>query len=230
MRLLAIGDIHGCLKALDTLLGLIDLQPDDLLITLGDYVDRGPDSKGVLDRILGLHAAGNLIPLRGNHDEMMLQARDGWERRMWLACGGRNTLQSYNVPDTDAADFDTIPECHWQFLESQCRDYYVTPTHFFVHGNVDPDLDWSDQPTSLLYWEKLYEEDARPHCSGKIMVCGHTRQPSGIPLDLGHAVCIDTGVYDAHGWLTCLDVENDFYWQANQRGEHRIGWLEKLRS
>ena len=79
MRTLVIGDIHGCWRALQALLAAVDLRPDDRIITLGDYVDRGPNSRGVVERLIELHARGNLIPLRGNHDEMMLEARRSGE-------------------------------------------------------------------------------------------------------------------------------------------------------
>jgi serine/threonine protein phosphatase 1 len=76
MRTLAIGDIHGCLRAFDLLLELVQPEPKDLLVTLGDYVDRGPDSKGVLDRLIDLKTRCRHIPLIGNHDLMMLAARE----------------------------------------------------------------------------------------------------------------------------------------------------------
>src|SRR5690348_9795781 len=93
MRLLAIGDIHGCLRAFTTLLDLVALHPDDQIITLGDYVDRGPDSRGVLDRLVALYDTGRLIPLRGNHDVMMLGAREIPDP-FWLGFGGAATLLS----------------------------------------------------------------------------------------------------------------------------------------
>src|SRR3954463_3440443 len=109
MRTLAIGDIHGCYAALDALLGLAQPAADDRLITLGDYVDRGPDSRAVLDRLIGLYDAGRLIPLRGNHDEMMLQSRDDRnERRLWLRFGGVQTLASYGHQAADAV-YDRVP-------------------------------------------------------------------------------------------------------------------------
>jgi serine/threonine protein phosphatase 1 len=225
MRLLAIGDIHGCLKAFDNLLALVAPRPEDQLIVLGDYVDRGPNSAGVLDRLIQLQASGRLIALRGNHEEMMLQARFGLERAMWLACGGRATLASYGIDSYNAGYYDQIPEEHWDFLDSACRDYYETEHHFFVHANVFPEVPLDDQPTYMLFWEQLLPCHREPHCSGKIMVCGHTRQLSGLPLNLGHAVCIDTGVYDPQGWLTCLDVVSGHYWQADQVGRKRQGQL-----
>ena len=225
MRILALGDVHGCSVALDALLAIVRPAPEDLLIALGDYVDRGPDSAGVLDRLIALFEKGRLIALRGNHDEMMLQARQGDDPRMWLACGGRATLESYGGPFPDVGDLEKVPERHWQFLERDCCDWYETHDHFFVHGSVAPDLPLAEQPTYLLYWEKLFEPVA--HCSGKIMVCGHTKQHSGRPLNLGTTICIDTGAYDRDGWLTCLDVKRGFYWQANQRGATRVDWLDE---
>ncbi len=226
MRVLAIGDIHGCLRALDTLLSAIALQSDDVLVTLGDYVDRGPDSKGVLDRLIELNATGQLIALRGNHDELMIQARIGLEQRMWLTCGGKNTLASYGIPHLDDEQLGKVPDSHWHFLEKVCRDYYETRTHFFVHGTVYPDVPLAEQPTHVLYWEKLFIWDCRPHVSGKIMVCGHTKQAEGKPLNLGHTICIDTGAYEPTGFLTCLDVQTGLYWQANQQGQLRTGWVQ----
>jgi serine/threonine protein phosphatase 1 len=223
MRTLAIGDVHGCSIALEGVLRVAEPRLEDRIITLGDYVDRGPDSRGVLDRLIGLFDSGRLVPLRGNHDQMMVEARDRHDRRMWLAYGGKETLESYGHSPGDE-EYDRIPDRHWRFLEKDCRDWYETEGHFFVHASAYPDLPLDEQPAYMLLWEKL-DEPVR-HCSGKVMVCGHTRQRGGKPLDLGATVCIDTGVYDSEGWLTCLHVETGRYWQANQRGQTRTGWLE----
>jgi serine/threonine protein phosphatase 1 len=226
MRLLAIGDIHGCLRALDTLLARVAPGPDDRLITLGDYVDRGPDSRGVLDRLVELHAKNpaGLIALRGNHDDMFLKSRGQFELADWMLCGGRQTLASYGTGPASEV-LETIPEAHWTFLDETCVDWHEEERHFFVHANVYPDLSLPEQPRYMLLWEKL----TRPvrHESGKVMVCGHTVQPEGKPLNLGPTVCIDTGIYLPDGWLTCLDVLTGQYWQANQKGEHRTGELEE---
>ena len=145
---------------------------------------------------------------------------------MWLAVGGRETLASYGVRLSQKAfKITDIPERHWRFLEEDLLDWYEIDTHFFVHANVCYDLPLTEQPVDMLLWEKLYDQP--PHVSGKVMVCGHTMQASGVPLNLGHAVCIDTGVYEASGWLTCLDVRTGQYWQANQRGQTLTSWLEE---
>jgi len=238
MRLLAIGDIHGCLRAFDTLLDAVSPGPDDQIITLGDYVDRGPNPRGVLDRLLVLHDSGRLIPLRGNHDILFLEARVGRDSG-WLAVGGKQTLHSYGIPDTAIAGLpegagwfsdpdgmlENVPDRHWKFLDEDCLPYYETEKHIFVHANLYPDLSLSEQPDYMLYWERLSEPCA--HVSGKTMICGHTRQKNGLPLDWDTTICIDTNVYDS-GWLTCLDVLSGRVWQANELGETRSGWLDSI--
>ncbi len=225
-RTLAIGDIHGCLTALQTLLDLVQPEANDQLITLGDYVDRGPDSRETLELLIALYDQGRLIPLRGNHDEMMLYSRHDWhERSMWLRFGGVETLASYGHRATDE-HYDHVPERHWKFLAEDLRNHYETETHLFVHAVADPDQPLSEQDTATLLWNRLTKPIR--HYSGKRLICGHTRQDSGLPLDLGPTVCIDTAIYEPYGWLTCLDVNSGHFWQANQRGETRIGSLEHL--
>lgn len=95
-RTIAIGDIHGCSVSLAALIDAIDLQPQDNIVALGDFIDRGIDSKGVLDQLIALQSKCNLVPILGNHDEMMLHARDGKsDFQFWLNCGGDTALDSY---------------------------------------------------------------------------------------------------------------------------------------
>lgn len=224
MRTLAIGDIHGCSASLDHLLNFIELKPSDLLITLGDYVDRGPDSKGVLDRLIQLHLTGQLIPLRGNHEIMMLAARESRDNVMfWFSCGGIETLESY-PPAGYSPTIEDIPETHWYFIRNSCIDWYESENHFFVHANVHPGLPLREQTTEFLHWGFLHPAKHFPHCSGKVMVCGHSEQREGVPLNLGTAIGIDTRAY-AIGWLTCLDVTTGEYYQANELGHTRRGQL-----
>lgn len=218
MRHLAIGDIHGCLDALKTLVEYVALEPDDVLITLGDYVDRGPDTHGVLDWLIAFAAERPLVPLRGNHDIMMLTAReDDAAFENWIACGGDAALGSY-ASKGHRATLASVPDRHWQFLENHLCAWFESDTHFFVHANADPDLSLAKQPDYMLYWEPF--GDPPPHHSGKTMICGHTSQKSGLPYSIGHAVCIDTWAC-GRGWLTCLDPATEKYWQANQSGETR---------
>ncbi|MGF1580924.1 MAG: metallophosphoesterase family protein [Gemmataceae bacterium] len=224
MRHLAIGDVHGWLSVLVTLVEFVGVREDDVVVTLGDYIDRGPDSYGVIEWLLGYQQRGNLVPLLGNHEAMMLDARhDRWAFNDWQDSGGKQTLQSYS-PLGDAGKLTDVPDEHWDFLENTCRRYYETDTHIFVHANLYPDLPMDEQSELILLWE--YFEDPAPHYTGKTMVCGHTRQLSGQPKNVGHAVCIDTNV-NRSGWLTCLDVNSGMYWQANKNGETRANWLDE---
>lgn len=225
MATYAIGDIHGCWDALETLIERVPFGDDVLLITLGDYVDRGPDSARVLDWVMQLHGQGRCLPLRGNHELMMQAVIDGQVKEdHWLACGGLETLQSYS-PSSQKRNprLEDIPHSHSQFLKEKLLPYYETDSHIFVHASVFEGYSMQDQDEHTLYWDRF--EYIQPHQSGKIVVCGHTAQKSGRPVHRGHAICIDTWVY-GKGWLTCLDLESGQYWQANQKRQHRTHWLE----
>ncbi|MGL4461343.1 MAG: metallophosphoesterase family protein [Planctomycetia bacterium] len=225
MRLLAVGDVHGCLAALETLAATVPFGVNDHVVTLGDYVDRGPDSRGVLEWLVAFQSTGRLIPLRGNHEIMMMDAveagvDDARAYLRWLACGGEAAAKSYgdlNFLEQHAG----LPEAHWRFLQ-ELRPYHESDTHLFVHANVDPELPLAEQEDDVLFWEHYRPKP--PHVSGKVVVCGHTPQKSGQPLWTGSTVCIDTFACGG-GWLTCLDPASGMYWQANQRREVRGGRL-----
>jgi len=218
-RHLAIGDIHGCITALKALIDFVGLRPDDTIVTLGDYVDRGPDSRAVVDFVINLGKTHHLVPLRGNHEIMMLDSREkkSW-LHAWMQYGGDATLLSYSPSPGVAGSFADIPESHMDFLENRLVSYYECETHFFVHANADADKPLMDQTDPSLYWRKY--GDPKAHCSGKIMVCGHTAQQSGKPINNEHAICIDTWAHGG-GWLSCLDVESGTIWQANESGDRR---------
>jgi serine/threonine protein phosphatase 1 len=217
-RTIAIGDIHGCRAALDTLLDAIRPRAKDTIVALGDYIDRGYDSRGVIDRLLDLRARCRLVPLLGNHEQMFLEALiNRSRRRAWLEFGGIATLASYG----DDLDFGAVPAEHVDFLES-CLEYYETPTHLFLHANYGEGLPLAEQSDYHLRWESLRDRVPGPHVSGKTAVVGHTSQKSGEVLDLGHLVCIDTYCHGG-GWLTGLDVGNGRIWQADASGLLRVG-------
>lgn len=227
MRTLAIGDIHGCLTALNTLLAHVDPRPDDQLVFLGDYVDRGPHSRGVIDRLIGLIASHNVVALRGNHEVMMMQAREPRTAQYhWMFYGGRETLESYSPKPNRLGRLDEVPDGHWRFLDDHCQNLHELERVFFVHANAWPDVELEDQPTDMLHWEHIDPIGARRHKSGKVMICGHTKQKSGVPLDLVHTICIDTWAY-GDGYLTCLDIDTGEYWQASDGGVARRGQLER---
>jgi len=215
-RTIAIGDIHGCLAALDALLEAVRPRPEDVIVTLGDYINRGPDSRGVLDRLIKLNRRCRLVPLLGNHDQMLLDVRSGKYPIFWLLdMGGTATLDSYGL----SRDLDLIPDEHFGFLES-CRDFYETDTHIFIHANYFPDIPMTEQHVGMLRWESLRGMTPGPHESGKTVIAGHTSQKNGEILDLEHLKCIDTYCYGG-GWLTALDVNTEEIWQADREGNMR---------
>jgi serine/threonine protein phosphatase 1 len=222
-RTIAIGDIHGCSTALAALLDAIGPGPEDTLVLLGDYIDRGPDSRGVLDQIIALEERCAVVPLLGNHEEMLIAAvHNPVAVQPWLVCGGAQTLLSYGWFSGAHRRrlTDWFPQPHWAFL-ADCLPYHETDRHLFVHAGYVPELLLDQQPEEALRWRMTDARTARPHCSGKVAVVGHTAQWSGQVLDLGFLVCIDTGCHRG-GWLTALEVDAGKVWQANNRGELRL--------
>ncbi len=215
LRTIAIGDIHGCSAALDALLKAIRPRPEDCIVTLGDYINRGPDSRGVIERLIELTGRCRLIPILGNHDQKLLEARSGRHETTWIGMGGIATLDCYGP----GRDIRLIPEVHFQFLEG-CVDYLETETHIFVHANYFPDIPMDEQPVMMLRWESLREMTPGRHFSGKTVIAGHTSQKNGEILDLGHVKVIDTYCYGG-GWLTALDVQTEEVWQADREGNLR---------
>jgi serine/threonine protein phosphatase 1 len=215
-RTIALGDIHGCLAPLRALLEVIDLRPDDTLIALGDYVDRGPESRGVIEELIALESRCRLIPLMGNHDEMFLEICSGHAELFeeWLPFGGDATVASYGgrVPKG-------VPRAHIEFLRN-CPSFYESERHFFVHASYLAHLPLPQQPVEVLHWESLNSRHPGPHCSGKTAIVGHTAQKDGRILDLGYLKCIDTCCY-GEGWLTALDIDSGRLWQADKHGRMR---------
>jgi serine/threonine protein phosphatase 1 len=217
-RTIAFGDIHGCLAPLNALLEHLQPTPADHLIFLGDYIDRGPDSAGVIERLIGLKKQLHVSCIMGNHEEMMLGARSEQDTLLdWLRNGGRAALASYAVPPEAYARLRDVPAEHWDFLETQLVPYVETATHLFVHASADPESPMAHQSEHTLRWER-FEAVTRPHFSGKILVCGHTPQPEGRPAHKGFAICLDTHAFRG-GPLTCLDVIAGRIHQATPEGE-----------
>ena len=214
-RLFAIGDVHGCSTALSTLIDAIDPRPEDTIVTLGDYIDWGPDSRGVIDLLIDLSKRCHLFPLLGNHEEMLMDAL-GSERalRSWLDLGGEETLASYPYEGGEM-----IPEGHVGFIRG-CRDFFEAGTHIFVHANYNARLPLERTGGTRLRWEPLAPESQQPHRSGKRVVVGHSPQVNGEVLDLGFLVCIDTDC-SRGGWLTAIEARSGSIVQANQAGRLR---------
>jgi serine/threonine protein phosphatase 1 len=192
---------------------VIDPGPEDTIVTLGDYIDCGPDSRGVIEQLIRLGERCTLVPLRGNHEEMLVAAQEGGSNLLfWFKFGGKATLGSYGL------EADRLPAEHLRFV-ARCRDYFETVWHVFVHAYYEPHLRLHQQNWNALRWTSLPRAPA-PHCSGKTAIVGHTAHKTGAILDMGFLKCIDTFCFGG-GWLTALEVNTGQVWQANQAGELR---------
>jgi serine/threonine protein phosphatase 1 len=215
-RLIAIGDIHGCRTALEKLLEAIDPTGDDTIVTLGDYIDRGPDSRGVIDTLIDLGDRTQLVGILGNHEEMMMEVlHHGGSHHAWLRYGGVETLDSYGFD----GDLNFLPKEHQDFLES-LGDYYSSGDFFFTHAAYDPEIALEDQEIEMLRWYSLTKGIPAAHQNGLTAVVGHTANRDGEIFDADHLICLDTYCYGG-GWLTAMDMNTRQTWQANQKGELR---------
>ncbi len=213
-RTIAIGDVHGCSRALRALLDAIAPSPMDTIVTLGDYVDRGPDSRGVVEQLLELQSRCKLIPLLGNHEIMMLSVLRGeLDSFVWQRYGGLETIASYD------GDLSAISSVHREFLDG-CRHFHETDRHVYMHANYLAHLDLPEQPAQILFWTHVSSVLPPPHRCGKIAIVGHTPQIEGEILNVGHLICIDTCCF-AGGWLTALEVDSGQVWQADRLGRLR---------
>jgi serine/threonine protein phosphatase 1 len=195
---------------------VIEPRAEDTIVTLGDCVDRGPESRDVIDQLLALRERCQLVPLLGNHEEMMLNYLDKrTQPDNWLHVGGQATMDSY----LDADGRPHVPAEHVEFIRTW-GDYWETDTHFFVHGSYHPEQPLSAQRWNVWRWHSLRDSIPEPHASGKTAIVGHTSQKSGAILDAGHLKCIDTYCYGG-GWLTALEPATGQVWQADRRGPVR---------
>ncbi|OMC71691.1 serine/threonine protein phosphatase [Paenibacillus sp. FSL H7-0326] len=187
MRTLVISDIHGCYDEFNALLHTANYIPEqDKLILLGDYVDRGPNSKEVLNQIIQLHQDYGVVTLRGNHDQLFLEAMLLQEDDRWLKNGGYQTVESYIGPsyfedhyfnknayaEAKAYIMEHYPH-HLEFLQA-LPYYYETDTHLFVHAGINPFYaDFREQPKDDFIWIRDLFHD-QPTSLDKPVVFGHT--------------------------------------------------------
>lgn len=237
MRLLAIGDIHGNLAKLKKLIERVHLKPDDKLVLLGDYIDRGPDSKGVVDYLIRLK---NLYPqtvfLRGNHEQMLLDALSeigiisNWKPlRNYLrpdisvasdvdlfeVNGGTVTLESYlSDPNEEVeerfAAYLAIPDTHIAFFKETVL-YYQWGTFLFVHASVNEQDPLGEKygPYHLLWSRQL----SVCQIDGQEMTIVHGHTPCRAPIFGERRINLDTGA--GHGRaLTCCNLLTHEIWQA----------------
>lgn len=212
-RIFAIGDIHGCISKLENIMDMIDIDVhNDSLVFIGDYIDRGPASKGVVDFVLGLRESINqVICLLGNHEQMFLDYLhdENFNKEIFLVNGGGNTISSYGVIETSEGIKVDVPESHMQFFTS-LLPYYETDDYIFVHAGLRPNIPLEKQSIEDLIW--IRHEFINSSCDfGKTVVFGHT--PLAQPLIDSNKIGIDTGaVYG--GKLTCIQLPEVKIYQA----------------
>ena len=219
-RIYAIGDLHGCLDLLNTLLAWIETDVREagakrnVLVFLGDYVDRGSQIKALVDRLAGgFPFMQETIYIRGNHEHTLMRFLAGegvsWN---WFKYGGLETLKSYDLtPPTDPEEATAIepalsielasifPERHRQFMEN-LELHWSDGEYLFVHAGLKPGVALSDQDEHDLLWIRsdFLDSDAD---FGQVVVHGHTVTPA--PEVRSNRIGIDTGAY-ANGLLTCV--------------------------
>ncbi|MCC6720304.1 MAG: serine/threonine protein phosphatase [Acetobacteraceae bacterium] len=216
-RIYAVGDVHGCLDQLEAMHRAIgaDLRArphaDALVIHLGDYIDRGPDSAGVIARLVGPHPVdgARVVNLIGNHEDLLLGALDGRraEAEVWLANGGHAALQSWGVPPrTPARQWAAlIPPPHLAFMRELAL-MHRAGGYVFVHAGVRPGLALSAQTRQDLLWiREPFLSSTRTHEA--VVVHGHTPEES-VPVLRANRIGLDTGAV-LGGPLTCAVLEAD---------------------
>ena len=224
-RVVAIGDIHGCATAFKTLIDGLNIQPQDAVVVLGDAIDRGPDSRGVINQLLALGERCRMVCIQGNHEQMLLDIVDArMPVQEWLVHGGAQTLDSYG----EGAAVSAIDPEHIAFIRTW-GDVYEIPSHFFAHGNYIPEKPLTRQPWRDLRWQSLKWHTPGLHCSGKTAVLGHTSNKNGEILNLGYLVCIDTFCHGGH-WLTAFDTTTGRVWQSKESGAFRTAELPPIQA
>lgn len=208
-----IGDIHGCHQTLLELWSKISVTEEDTVVFLGDYIDRGPDSRQVVDEIMAIKKRlPRVITLMGNHEQMLLHFLEGREEGPFLEVGGAETLASYGIVP-GRSDCAGVPRAHLDFFR-ELIPLWQNQEAIYVHAGLMPGRPLALQPKAWLFWarEEFLESD---YDFGKPVVFGHTPFPR--PHVGKHRIGIDTGaVYGGH--LTCLILPDMEFVQAKGAG------------
>lgn len=225
MTAFVIGDIHGCCDELRYLIDALPIGRDDEVIFLGDYIDRGPDSRAVISFLIELKdrlRENKLVFLKGNHEDMLLSYLElsGQHGKMFLLNGGNATVESYGIAAENSSPVQlnaAMPPDHLAFYQALER-YYVTEPYFCVHAGVNPFKTLAEQTDEELLWIRhpfLYSSHMLPYT----VLFGHTPQRS-VLYDLPYKIGLDTGLVYGN-MLTCLDTAQRNLYQIS-RGKKRV--------
>jgi len=223
-RIYAVGDIHGCVTELEVLLdylqGTANLEDSDMIVFIGDYIDRGADSMQVIELLLDFKKSyPQALFLKGNHEDMFLSyiGEEGGLGEAWLANGGDKMLASYNIEvELEKEKLRAeIPETHLNFFQSLER-YIITKDYVFAHAGLNPIKDLKHQVDEDLYWirDDFIEN---MHYFKKTVIFGHTPYQD-VLLHLPYKVGIDTGLVYGN-MLSCVELLNGHVFQ--------VAWQEK---
>ena len=217
-----IGDIHGCPDELARLIEGLPLEPSDRLIFLGDYIDRGPDSKGVITYLIEWQRKGEkeIIFLKGNHEDMFLSylGLPGRYGEMFLFNGGGATLASYGVSPRDATPehiLSVIPQEHLVFLQ-ELKTYYLQDPYLCVHAGIHPSRPLIHQLEEELLWIRD-EFILNPHSLPYTVLFGHTPQRD-VFFHLPYKIGLDTGLVYGNQ-LSCLEINEKVLYQIGRGGK-----------
>jgi serine/threonine protein phosphatase 1 len=220
-RLFAIGDIHGCPDELDVLLKGIDPGPEDAVIFVGDYVDRGPSARDVIDILIEFRNRNpNAVFLKGNHEDMMLHflGMPGHYGESFLFNGGFATLASYDIDESGIDDtIEHLPPAHVDFLQ-RLETSFLRPPYLFVHAGVHPLRPLEEQEAEDMLWIR-HEFIANPHDLGHTVIFGHTPMRD-VMLDLPYKIGLDTGLVYG-GMLSCVEFTEGRCFQVG-RGSRKV--------
>lgn len=183
-RIIAITDIHGEIDKLNSVINKLEVCPDDTIVFMGDYIDRGPDSKGVIDKVIAMGNVCKCIYLKGSHEYAYLQARKGDEyyNHLFWTYGGVQTAESYG-------GFDNIYKVHGEFLDN-LKPYYMTEDYLFIHAGIRPGVPFTEQDERDFYYIRHQFINHRHSLPQKI-IFGHTDFKE--PQVQADKICIDTG-------------------------------------
>ena len=245
-RIFTFGDIHGCLTEIKILIEKLEddynIADDDVLIFLGDYIDRGEDSKGVVDYLLKL--PHNKIFLKGNHEDMFsaFMGLPGSGSEFFMCNGGEKTLKDYGLNDLDIHDLkrkfyskdllrDQIGDKHIEFYKN-LYDIVLTDKYAFLHAGVDVQAPFDNQDVGDLLWNRSsvrHQYEVIDDEPDKVIIHGHTPNPE-VFVDLPYEINVDTGcIFDGmflskteRGKMSCLIIENDDIMKVVQvtKGDH----------
>lgn len=224
-RLFVVGDLHGCALESAVLLEHLQAQEqlsaDDLIVFVGDYIDRGPDSRGVVDLMLAIRETyPHTIFLKGNHEDMLLSflGFDGVMGSSYLYNGGAFTLRSYEVSSDDPeVCLAQMPENHLEFFKALER-YVIIEDFIVVHAGLNPLRDLTSQLDEDLFWIRD-EFIANIHYFDKTVVFGHTPYQD-VMFHRPYKIGIDTGLVYGNK-LSCIELTGGTLYQVDN-GQRKV--------